>query len=119
MSHNCDDGKGPATALLDLCNEVDTGESSLATLYAQRERMQLGNTYTLVGNLHNVVSGYGNDCPPSTQQTDFTRVLTWNVGGGPGTLRDRDKLCFLTSTMLQQHVHIACITEGKVTLKVL
>ena len=94
-------------------------ESSLATLYEQRERLQLGNTFTMVGNLHNVASGYDTGCSPSPHKTDFTRVLTWNVGGGSGTLRDRDKLVFLTNTMLQQHVHIACITEGKVTLKVL
>ena len=83
-------------------------ESSLATLYEQRERLQLGNTFTMVGNLHNAASGYGTGCSPSPHKTDFTRVLTWNVGGGSGTLRDRDKLVFLTSTMLQQHVHIAC-----------
>ena len=91
--------------------------SSLATLYAQRERLQLGSTYAVVGNMHNVASGYSNDCSSSPHKTDFTRVLTWNVGGGAGTLRDRDKLRFLTNTMLQQHVHLACITEGKVTLK--
>ena len=93
------------------------GASSLATLYAQRERLQLGSTYAVVGNMHNVASGYSNDCSSSPHKTDFTRVLTWNVGGGAGTLRDRDKLRFLTNTMLQQHVHLACITEGKVTLK--
>jgi hypothetical protein len=40
--------------------------------------------------------------------------MCWNVGGGAGTLRDKEKLQFLAHTMLQQRVHI---TEGKVTLK--
>ena len=94
------------TALLDLCGEANMGDISLASLYSQREEQQLGNTFTMVGNLHNAASGYDTGCSPSPHKTDFTRVLTWNVGGGSGTLRDRDKLVFLTNTMLQQHVHV-------------
>ena len=83
MGENCDRNAGPySTALSVLCGEVEMAESSLATLYEQRERLQLGNTFTMVGNLHNVASGYDTGCSPSPHKTDFTRVLTWNVGGG-------------------------------------
>ena len=44
--------------------------------------------------------------------SDFMRVLCLNVGGGPGTLRDPDKLAFIAFTLLQQGVHIACLTES-------
>jgi len=43
--------------------------------------------------------------------------MCWNAGGGAGTLKDDDKLRFLTLTMLQQHIHVACLTEGKASYK--
>ena len=99
-----------------LVNTVSLGAAmpTHAELYAQRERLQLGNSFTMIGNLHNVASSYSATPPPVERQADFTRVMCWNAGGGTGTLRDREKLRFLASTMLQQRVHLACITEGKV-----
>ena len=71
------------TALLDLCGEANMEDNSIASLYRQREQQQLGDTFTMVGNLHNVASGYDTGCSSSPLQTDFTRVLTWNVGADP------------------------------------
>ena len=108
---------GSGSTVIDNAGDCDTGVLTHAELYAQRERLQLGNSFTMIGNLHNVASSYSATPPPVERQADFTRVMCWNAGGGAGTLRDREKLRFLANTMIQQRVHPACITEGKVTLK--
>ncbi len=77
MGDSCDHmGRPCPTALSYLAGEDGVEDSSTASLYALREQQQLGNIFTMVGNLHNVASGYSNDCSFSPQKTDFTRVLT-------------------------------------------
>ena len=69
MGDNCDHTGGPRpTALLHLAGEDGVEDSSTASLYALREQQQLGNIFTMVGNLHNVASGYSTDCSSSPQK---------------------------------------------------
>ena len=83
-------------------------------LYREREKQQLGSTFHVVGSLRNWASEWIGEVYPTPRISDSTRVICWNAGGGAGTLKDDDKLRFLTMVMLQQHIHIACLTEGKV-----
>ena len=108
---------GVGTSAVGCWMDFDTEALTPEELYLRREQLQLGNSFTMVGNLHNIVSAFTATPLPAETQADFTRVMCWNVGGGMGTLRSTEKLRFLTNTMLQQRVHLACITEGKVTLK--
>ena len=41
--------------------------------------------------------------------------MTWNVGGGAGTLDSPDKLSIICHTMLCQGIQLACINEGHAT----
>ena len=84
-------------------------------LYQNREKLQLGSEFHVVGNLHNWTSEWNDEVLPTPRISATTRMMCWNAGGGAGTLKDDDKLRFLTLTMLQQHIHVACLTEGKAT----
>ena len=86
-------------------------------LYQNREKLQLGSEFHVVGNLHNWTSEWNDEVLPTPRISVTTRMMCWNVGGGAGTLKDDDKLRFLTLTMLQQHIHVACLTEGKANCK--
>jgi exonuclease III len=37
-----------------------------------------------------------------------------NVGGGSGTLKDPDKLAFIAFALIQQRIHVACLTESRI-----
>ena len=82
-------------------------------LYHQREQLQMGVDFNVIGNLHNWARIWTDEVLPTPRISATTRVMCWNAGGGAGTLKDDDKLRFLTLTMLQQHIHVACLTEGK------
>ena len=82
-------------------------------LYQNREKLQLGSEFHVVGNLHNWTSEWNDEVLPTPRISATTRMMCWNAGGGAGTLKDEDKLRFLTLTMLQQHIHVVCLTEGK------
>ena len=97
-------GGGPAVASRSFAEE----------LYKEREQQQLGSVFHVVGSLRNWTSQWSDDVFPTPRVSDSTRVMCWNAGGGAGTLKDDDKLRFLTLVMLQQHIHVACLTEGKV-----
>ena len=86
-------------------------------LYHHRERLQLGTEFHVIGNLHNWAREWIDDVLPTPRIAETTRMMCWNAGGGAGTLKDDDKLRFLTLTMLQQHIHVACLTEGKASYK--
>ena len=97
-------GGGPAVASRSFAEE----------LYKEREQQQLGSVFHVVGSLRNWTSQWSDDVFPTPRVSDSTRVMCWNAGGGAGTLKDDDKLRFLTLVMLQQHIHVVCLTEGKV-----
>ena len=82
-------------------------------LYQNKEKLQLGSEFHVVGNLHNWTSECNDEVLPTPRISATTRMMCWNAGGGVGTLKDDDKLRFLTLTMLQQHIHVVCLTEGK------
>ena len=97
-------GGGPTVASRSFAEE----------LYKEREQQQLGSVFQVVGSLRNWTSQWSDDVFPTPRVSDSTRVMCWNAGGGAGTLKDDDKLRFLTLVMLQQHIHVVCLTEGKV-----
>ena len=80
--------------------------------FEQRARLHLGTELGLVGNLHNWNRVWSHEVDLTAQSTTFTRVLCLNVGGGRGTLRDPEKLSFLTFALIQQGIHVACLTES-------
>ena len=88
-----------------------TGVSAEEAL-AQRQKLQLGSEFQVIGDLRNWTQCWSHDVDPTVRFTDFTRVLCLNVGGGSGTLRDPDKLSFLAFTLIQQGIHVACLTES-------
>jgi len=80
--------------------------------FDKREKLHLGSDFHVIGDLKNWQRGWSHDVSSTIPPTDFTRVLCLNVGGGPGTLKDPDKLAFIAYALLQQGVHIACLTES-------
>ena len=93
---------------------VDETALTIEDLFKEREKAQLGTAFQVIGSLRNWTSEWSTDVYPTPRISGSTRVMCWNAGGGSGTLKDDDKLRFLTLVMLQQHVHVACISEGKV-----
>ncbi len=89
----------------------------MAELYQHRERLQLGLDFHVTGNLHNWTREWTDAVLPTPRISATTRMMCWNAGGGAGTLKDDDKLRFLTLTMLQQRIHVACLTEGRARCK--
>ena len=71
----------------------------------------MGVDFHVIGNLHNWARIWTDEVLPTPRISATTRVMCWNAGGGSGTLKVDDKLRFLTFTMLQQHIHVACLTE--------
>jgi hypothetical protein len=84
--------------------------------FDRREKLHLGSNFHVIGDLENWQRGWSHDVSSSIPSTDFTRVLCLNVGGGPGTLTDPDKLAFIAYALIQQGVHIACLTESGITV---
>ena len=80
--------------------------------FDRREKLHLGSNFHVIGDLRNWQRGWSRDVSSTIPSTDFTRVLCLNVGGGPGTLSDPDKLGFIAYALIQQGVHIACLTES-------
>jgi hypothetical protein len=80
--------------------------------FDRREKLHLGSDFHVIGDLKNWQRGWSHDVSSTIPSTDFTRVLCLNVGGGPGTLKDPDKLSFIAYALIQQGVHIACLTES-------
>ncbi len=80
--------------------------------FDRREKLHLGSNFHVIGDLKNWQRGWSHDVSSTIPSTDFTRVLCLNVGGGPGTLKDPDKLSFIAYALIQQGVHIACLTES-------
>jgi hypothetical protein len=89
----------------------------MVELYQHRERLQLGLDFHVIGNLHDWTREWTDAVLPTPRISATTRMMCWNAGGGAGTLKDDDKLRFLTLAMLQQHIHVACLTEGKARCK--
>ena len=84
--------------------------SSNEEAFAQREKLHLGSDFHVIGDLKSWKRGWSHDVTSTILPTEFTRVLCLNVGGGPGTLKDPDKLAFIAFALIQQGVHIACLT---------
>ena len=80
--------------------------------FAHRQKLQLGSEFQVIGDLRNWTRGWSHDVDSTVRFTDFTRVLCWNVGGSSGTLKDPDKLSFIAFTLIQQGIHVACLTES-------
>ena len=87
--------------------------STARSLFDLRLSHQLSSEYTILGDLplHAKTPSASQPLNPGP----LTRVMTWNVGGGAGTLDSPDKLSFVCRTMLCQGVQIACINEGHAT----
>ena len=85
---------------------------SVEEAFAQRQKLQLGSEFQVIGDLRNWTRYWSHDVSSTVEYTDFTRVLCLNVGGSSGTLRDPDKLSFLAFTLIQQGIHVACLTES-------
>ena len=82
-------------------------------LYDIRFSHQLSSEYTILGDIPLLAN-----TPSAIQPSNLgplTRVMTWNAGGGAGTLDSPDKLSFICHTMLCQGIQIACINEGRAT----
>jgi hypothetical protein len=82
-------------------------------LFDLRHSHQLSSEYTILGDLPLHANIPSASQPPNPGP--LTRVMTWNVGGGAGTLDSPDKLSFVCRTMRCQGVQIACINEGRAT----
>ena len=83
-------------------------------LYDIRFSHQLSSEYTILGDIVPLLA----NTPSATQPSNLgplTRIMTWNAGGGAGTLDSPDKLSILCYTMLCQGVQLACINEGHAT----
>ena len=95
---------------------ADTEPISCGTarsLFDRRSSHQLSSEYMINGDLP-----LHANIPSASQPLNsgpLTRVMTWNVGGGAGTLDSPDKLSFVCRTMLCQGIQIACINEGRAT----
>ena len=85
---------------------------SVEEAFVQRQKPQLGSEFQVIGDLRNWTRCWSHDVDSTVEYTDFTRVLCLNVGGSGGTLRDPDKLSFLAFTLIQQGIHVACLTES-------
>ena len=89
--------------------DCDTARS----LYDLRLSHQLSSEYTILGDIPLLAN-----TPSATQPLNpgpLTRVMTWNVGGGAGTLGSPDKLSMICHAMLCQGIQLACINEGHAT----
>ena len=82
--------------------------------FARREKLHLGLDFHVAGDLRNWTQGWSHDVMSVELPTDFTRVLCLNVGGGSGKLKDPDKLAFIAFTLIQQRIHVACLTESRI-----
>jgi exonuclease III len=82
--------------------------------FAQRAKLHLGFNFQVIGDLRNWTQGWSHIATSAVPPTDFTRVLCLNVGGGSGTLKDPDKLAFIAFTLIQQRIHVACLTESRI-----
>ena len=82
------------------------------TAFERRARLHLGSEFQVIGDLRNWRQGWSSEVDPTMRPTIFTRVLGLNVGGGSGTLRDPEKLSFITFALIQQGIHVACLTES-------
>jgi len=91
--------------------------STARRLFDRRLSHQLSSEYTILGDLPLHASIPSASQPPNPGS--LTRVMTWNVGGGAGTLNSPDKLSFVCYTMLCQGVQIACINEGRATRQII
>jgi len=80
--------------------------------FEQRQNLQLGSEFQVIGDLRNWTRSWSPDVDSTVRCTDFTRVLCLNVGGSSGTLRDPDKLAFIAFMLIQQGIHVACLTES-------
>ena len=86
--------------------------SSDRAAFERRARLHLGSVFQMIGDLRNWNQGWSYAVDPTMRPTMFTRVLCLNVGGGSGTLRDPEKLSFITFALIQQGIHVACLTES-------
>jgi hypothetical protein len=82
--------------------------------YDRREKLHLGLGFHIAGDLRNWTRGWSDDTMTKELPTELTRVLCLNVGGGSGTLKDPDKLAFIAFTLIQQRIHVACLTESRI-----
>ena len=82
-------------------------------LFDLRHSHQLSSEYTILGDLPLHAKVPSASQPPNSGP--LTRVMTWNVGGGAGTLDSPEKLSLICHTMLCQGIQIACINEGRAT----
>ena len=82
--------------------------------YGRRAKLHLGCDFHIIGDLRNWTQGWSDDILTREPPTELTRVLCLNVGGGYGTLKDPDKLAFIAFTLIQQRIHVACLTESRI-----
>ena len=92
---------------------ISSGTSTARSLFDLRLSHQLSSEYTILGDLP--LHAKAPSASQPLNQGPLTRVMTWNVGGGAGTLDSPDKLSFVCHTMLCQGTQIACINEGHAT----
>ena len=59
---------------------------SVEEAFAQRQKLQLGSEFQVIGDLRNWTRYWSHDVSSTVEYTDFTRVLCLNVGGSSGTL---------------------------------
>ena len=83
--------------------------STARSLFDLRLSHQLSSEYAILGDLP--LHAKAPSASQPLNQGPLTRVMTWNVGGGAGTLDSPDKLSFVCRTMLCQGVQIAANGE--------
>jgi hypothetical protein len=107
-------GGGSARTSHDYADRQVGTAISAEEAFAQREKLHLGFNFQVTGDLRNWTMGWSHIATSAVPPTDFTRVLCLNVGGGSGTLKDPDKLAFIAFTLIQQRIHVACLTESRI-----
>ena len=65
-------------------NSTEGADPLMVELYQQRERLQLGTEFHVVGNLHNWASEWTDEVLPTPRISATTRMMCWNAGGGAG-----------------------------------
>ena len=98
----------------ELIDQREVPASSAEEAFMRREKLHFGSDFQVIGDLRNWTRGWSHEVTSAVRSTDFTRVLCLNVGGGPGTLRDPEKLSFIAFTLIQQDIHVACLTESRI-----
>ena len=98
----------------ELIDQREVPASSAEEAFMRREKLHFGSDFQVIGDLRNWTRGWSHEVTSAVRSTDFTRVLCLNVGGGTGTLRDPEKLSFIAFTLIQQDIHVACLTESRI-----